>query len=682
MWHVKPGQPRKHRSWPEMATLDFRSQVELLNSCMSLDQPQVRPLPAVLRAAGIWLIWSTWCSTSGWLLSAVHQLDGYGYALLSPLLLLASWLWWKRAAPRQIGNCAGCGKIIRRLRHPAPLIYIAIVLLSLLGGLLYLPWSADATIYRLPRLLYWWQAHHWYWIDTLDHRLDFSSSGFEWQMLPIIMLTHTDRLLFLINWIPFLFLPGLVFVAFRALGVSGRTARRWMWLIPSAYSIALQSGSVQNDGYSVNFLLAAVAFAVYAMRRRHLGFALMSMLAAALLTGAKVSNLPLLLPLGVLVLAALGMVRWLNWKTAVVAVIALLCSFAPMSFLCWKQTGDWSGNPTDQWNVKTHGAAAALAANVTILLNDATQPPYFPGSQAVNARLQAFNQGPFIARLERAHGEFSGVHYGEMVYEGGAAYGFGLALYAIAILAGSLFVVARVPALPNPLPWAMRIAPWLAWISYLVLLVKLGSNHSARIATPYYPLLLVPLLRCPRIAAFEKTPWAGGLAVCCAATVLPIMLLTPARPLVPIQTLARITHRAALQKLADQYALWGGMRDNLAPLRAQFPKDATQMGYGGGFNSTPYPLFRPLGSRQITELGLPIGSGKLPARDLKYAVVTDDGIQSRYQMDLKTWLDQVGGHILFTYERNVVLDAHSPAKYESWYLVNLNPPPNRQTNTP
>jgi len=106
---------------------------------------------------------------------------------------------------------------------------------SLVAALGCLPWSYDATSYRLPRLLYWWSAHHWFWIGTLDHRLDFSSCGFEWQMLPVILLTRSDRLIFLLSFLPFLLMQGLVFFSFRALGVNGRSARRWMWLLPPVF---------------------------------------------------------------------------------------------------------------------------------------------------------------------------------------------------------------------------------------------------------------------------------------------------------------------------------------------------------------------------------------------------------------------------------------------------------------
>jgi hypothetical protein len=639
---------------------------------MSMAGSDRRPLPLLLRLAGLWLIWSAWCSVSGWLLSAANRLDGVGYLAMTPVLFGAGWLWLRATAGKT--EKFNFAKIFRRLRRPAPLVFVIIAALSLLGGILYAPWSFDATTYRLPRILYWWSAHHWYWIGTLDHRLDFSSAGFEWQMLPLVVLTHGDRFLFLLNWLPYLLLPGLIFTAFRALGVGARNARRWMWLLPAAYCVALQAGSLQNDGYTLGYLLAAVVFGVLGLRQKSLGLVLLSVLAAALLTGAKVSNVPLLLPLGVLLLPALVSVRWRDWKTFVVLAVAVFVSFLPLSYQCWKNTADWTGNPDNQWNVKTRGVVAPAAANAVILLNDALQPPYLPGSRAVNARLEAFNAGALAGRLKDAHGEFGGIHFSEMAYEGGAGPGFGLALYLAALLLGSALVGARPACGPAALPLVLKVVPWLAWISYFVFLVKLGSNHSARIGAPYYPLLLVTLLRCPRVAAFERKKSAGALAVFCAALALPVLLLTPARPLVPVQTLARLAHRPFAEKIAEQYRFWGGLRDDLAPLRARLPVDAVRLGYAAGFHDTPYGLFPPLGDRKIVELGLPLGSGALPPADLKYAVVTERGLTERHGFGLAEWLRRAGGTVIFEYPRNVMLDAHSPPKYESWFLVKLNNP--------
>ena len=652
--------------------------------------PETRPggTPRVLRLAGCWLIGSAWCSTAGWLLSAVGQLDGWGYLVLSPVLLAAAGCWLKSTESGSRGPGFTQG-LFRRLRQPAPLAYFLIAGLSLLGGGLYAPWSADAVNYRLPRILYWWQAHHWYWTGALDHRLDFSSAGFEWQMLPLVILTRTDRFLFLLNWFPFLLMPGLVFLSFRGLGINGRSARRWMWLLPCALCIALQAGSVQNDGYSVDYLLSAVAFAVAGFYANRLGFVWMSMLAAALLTGAKLSNLPLLLPLAVLSWPALRRVRLFNWKTVMVLLIAVLCSFAPLCFLCWRTTGDWTGDPDDQWNVKTRNPAGAVAANLLILLNDAAQPPYFPGNNAINARLETLNDGKFIAWLHHAQGEFENVHFGDMPYEGGAGPGMGIAAYTAVLFLAALRRnrspkpgVQRIAAAqsmpPSPSrPRLMQIAPWLAWISYLVFLAKLGSYLSARIAAPYYPLLLVTLVRCPGAAAFERKRVSGVLAVLAAAAALFVILLTPIRPLFPIQTLAGILPCSALEKAAAKYRAWADLSDRLAPLREHLPPDAGRLGYAGGFSDSPYGLFKPFGGREIIELGLPLGSDAPPPPNLKYAVVTTSGLKERYRMDLPAWLARVHGRVIFQYAKNTALTAHEAPRLESWSLVRLDGPPKR-----
>ncbi len=633
-------------------------------------------MPLVLRLAGLWLIWAAWCSVSGWVLSAIHRLDGWGHVALLPVLGFAWWQWLKATASKTFPSANNSWhRLRRRLRRPLPLIYLTIAALSLLGGLLHVPWSSDALSYRFPRLLYWWGAHQWQWIGTVDHRLDFSSCGFEWQLLPLLELTHSDRLLFLLNWIPFLLLPGLTFFVFRALGTTGRSARRWMWLLPAGYCFALQAGSVQNDGYSVNYLLGAIGCAVVAFRTGRTACFFMALIAAGLLTGAKLSNLPLYLPLGVLLLTVLPRVRWISWKTPVVLGVALLTSFAPISLLSLKHTGDWAGDPTDQWNVKTHDKLGGLAANVVFFVNDALQPPLFPLARQANQIAGALQDRaqPVMQWLERSHGHFGRMDFGEMVYEGGAGLGFGIGMYLLLLGLGSLFVKVgdRTGSMARELPWAWRAAPWLAWISYAVLLMKLGSPHTARIAAPFYPLLIISLLRRPRLATLEAHKLSGVLAGFAAMSVLPVIFLTPSRPLIPIQTLADVSGKPALKNLAGKYKFWGGLRDDLAPLRDALPPGVTKLGYAGGFLDSSYCLWKPFGSRVVVEMGLPLGGDAKPPAGLDYAVVTARGLQDRYAMDLPTWLGHAGAEVVFQFDRNVMLDAHSPAKYETWYLVKL-----------
>ena len=627
-------------------------------------------VPLILRLAGLWLMWAAWCTSAGWTLSAFGCLDGWGHALILPVLLFFWWQWLKTTAPST--PASGCCRLLRLhpwMFRPLPLTYAGIVVLSFISGCLYQPWSFDAVTYRLPRLLYWWTAHHWYWIGTLDHRLDFSSCGFEWQMLPVIELTHSDRLLFLLNWIPFLLLPGLTFFAFHSLGVNGRSARRWMWLLPAGYCVALQASGVQNDGYTLDFLLASVGFAVAAFRSGRADCALMSVLAAALLTGAKLSNLPLILPLGVLLLPALRRVNWFTWRTPVVFLVALLCSFAPMALLSLKMTGDWSGDPTDQWDVRTHNPVGGLIANAVIFLNDAVQPPVLPISERLNSLAAALshNAAPFMDWLKQSHHEFHGVGFGEMVYEGGAGLGFGICAYLFFLILGHWFIKCPGPRTGNHSgrPWAWRLAPLIAWISYGFYLMKLGSYLSARIGAPYYPLLIISIILRPRVAAFERRKITALVAALAALSVLPVLILTPIRPLFPTSLVS------GMKGIAAKYNLWAGLRDNFAPLRNALPPRVTKLGYAGGFHDTSYGLWQPLGSREVIELGLPLGSKARPPADLQYAVVDQRGLKERYGMDLNSWCEQVGAGVVYEMNYNTMLDGHSAAHYESWYLVKL-----------
>jgi hypothetical protein len=636
---------------------------------------QTTRLPLTIRLAGLWLLWAAWCQCCGWSLSAGRWLSGWGYLAVLPILLGAGWWWFKTtemAGPKPSRSIAA--KWRRRFSRPLPGLYLVIVALSLVAAFSCQPWSFDATSYRLPRLLYWWSAQHWYWIGTLDHRLDFSSVGYEWQMLPVILLTRTDRLIFLLSFLPFLLLPGLVFVAFRTLGVSGRSARRWMWLLPSGFCYALQCSGLQNDGYMGGYTLAAIAFAGLAWRRRQTVFLWLALLAAALLTGAKLTNLPLLLPVGLLLLPALHRTNWFNWKTVVVLLIAIGCSFIPLAFLCWKNTGDWSGDPTDQWHAHPRSHVGAFALNTISLVNDAVQPPVCPAAEKITARLEPLNHSAFMQFLQWSESSTDGIRFGNMPYEGAAGLGCGLGFYAVFLLLGGLLVKPTARVVPADLPLAWRLAPWAAWPALGVMLAEVTfSPHIPRYAATYYPFLCISLLRLPRIAALERRRLAAVVAGVAAAAVVPVILLTPARPVIPFERLAKTFHRPALQNIAEKYHYWAVLDDDLAPLRAQLPPEATRLGYAAGFRDTAYGLWKPFGSRVVMELGLPLGSNSKPPADMRYAVVTERGLQQRYGMDLKTWLNFAGGQVLFEHRRNDQLETHSAPHYESWYLVKFAP---------
>lgn len=627
-------------------------------------------IPLAARLAGLWILWATWCQGCGWGLSAIHQLSGWGYLAALPVLLAAGWWWMKATADgHHICQPAGFYRQRRRFTRPLPLIYLLIAVLSLVAGLLYPPWSFDAISYRLPRILYWWSAHHWYWIGTIDHRLDFSSCGFEWQMLPVLLLTRSDRCLFLLNWIPFVLMPGLVFGALRSLGVGGRSARRWMWLLPAGFCYALQCSGIQNDGYMVLYTLAVIIFAGLAFRQRRSLFLWLALLAVALLTSAKLSNLPLLMPLGLLLLPALRGVKWINFKTGLVVVIAAGCSFLPLAFLCWQHTGSWTGDPGDQWSAQPRSKAGAFTANAIAFGTDAAQPPVFPIAKKVNARLEPFNQSDFVRWLNWAHPNSDGVHFGNLAYEGSAGLGMGVGLYLLFLLSGSRLVKLTRRESAPALPWEWRLAPWTTWVALAIIMAQIAFTHVTRYAASYYPLLLVSLLTLPRVAALERRKFTGWLAGLAMLAVVPVVLLTPARPVIPFEALAQRFPRPALKSMAASYHYWAVMRDDLAPLRDHLPPDATRIGHACGFRDTSYGLWKPFGSRVVVELGLPLGSKKLPPPDIQYAVATANGLKERYQMSLAEWLAATQGEVVYEMPRNISLVSSDPAAHDTWYLI-------------
>src|ERR1051325_3316437 len=106
-----------------------------------------------------------------------------------------------------------------------------------------------------------------------------------------------------------------------------------MWIVPSRYSFLLQAGSAGNDTFPTVYALAAVDFGCRAWKSRSLNDLWLSGLAAALLVGAKASNLPLLLPWGLLILPLLPLLKNRPLATAAVMLVAALVSFLPTAVL-------------------------------------------------------------------------------------------------------------------------------------------------------------------------------------------------------------------------------------------------------------------------------------------------------------------------------------------------------------
>jgi len=489
-------------------------------------------------------------------------------------------------------------------------------------------------------------------------------------MLPVLIASKSDRLLFLLNWFPYLLMPGLVFLFLRTLGVSRTTRRIWMWVLPTGYCYALQAGGLQNDGYSVNYTLAAVVFA--GLARASSGFfpAVLAVLAMALLTGAKFSNLPLMLPLLICLLPALKGRPVLLKRMLPLLPVFVLCSFLPLTVLCIHYTGYWLGDPRDVWQLEIHNPVAGFIANLILQVNDWVHLPIVPMADRLNefcARGLAHIE-PFVAWLKSAHRNFYGFSFGETAYEGSAGIGFGVFMVLlVSLLVGWRYGRSAGRHATRSLPWVSRLVPYLALVAFGVFLAKVGSASSDRLAAAYYPLLIVPLLRFRWSEAYHRSRLACMVGVFGSLTVVPLLIITPVKPLIPTGLIARWVPGG--EAIKRKYEYWSVLRDDLAPMRRQLPPEVPAFGFAGGFKDTSYGLWKPFGRRVFYEIGLPGSSRHLPRSGLSYAVVSGRGIEERYGMPLADWLRENDGVIRGHMQHDRALTGDEVGLTEGWYLV-------------
>jgi hypothetical protein len=552
-------------------------------------------------AAILWLAGAVWLNCAGWTLAALHQLNPAGYAVaLLPGVCLALF-WWKKNPPQ-----FSPGKFARRFRRPLPAIFLFLAVLILLGGVFYAPANYDGLTYRLPRMLNWLLAGKWFWISTINARMNCANMTWEWMAMPLLALTHSDRALFLINVTGFLLMPGLLFSIFRQLGVAGRVAWNWMWLLPLAFGYVTQAGGIGNDLAGALFCLLSIFFGLHARRSKCVADVWLALLAAALMTGVKVSNAPLGLPCLVAVWPALPQLRRRLIGSLCVVGVACVISAVPTAVLNQIHTGNWTGDPHNQFQMEVKNPVAALLGNGLLVAEATVMPPVLPAAAKVNDWIVRKLPASCSALLKRDYPRFYLGKLNELPSEEGAGLGLGVALLLLAgvVLTGWQFARYRsYGRIRFRLSWVVLAA----WFAGLVYMLKMGSEAAPRLMLPYYPLMLVPFLLLPGQVHLMRLRAGRILALLAALFILPGLILSPLRPLWPGRMVceklaAKHPGHAALERMASVYSAYACRNDVLAPLRDSLPADASVIGFIAGSNDTDYSLWRPFGQRKVIDL--------------------------------------------------------------------------------
>ncbi len=480
--------------------------------------------------------------------------------------------------------------------------------------------------------------------------------------------TKTDRLVFLINIASFLLLPGLVFSSFQRLGVPRRAAWHWAWIAPTGYCFLLQAGGIGNDMFAAVFALAAIDFALRAKESGNPRDFWFSILSAALLTGAKTSNLPLLLPW---VIALWPSIKLLTRKPAVlvtVCVAAALSSFAPIAIANWRVSGDWSGQAAEGATMKTD-PLLRVPVNMVLLVHQNFSPPVFPMAAWWNRTAPAHIPAALKAKLEKNF-EPSGVDLftGEIETEENAALGFGVS----ALLLASVIAALRT--------WRVRRSPAFrlqaailgsTWFCLLVVMSVFGLAAIGRIIAPYYLLLIPVFLLSETQERIVCAKWWRRCSMAVFSIAALLVIISQARPLWPANFIlnkldAKNSSNPRLRRIADVFATYAHRADAFAPVRAKLPEGLTVLGLISA-DDPETSLWRTFGSRRIEHVKRDDTLVNLRERRIQYVLVNSTVL---YQ-PIADWTRQMHGDIIW--EMTLQLKTSLPPM--DWYLVRVDSTP-------
>ncbi len=630
--------------------------------------------------AAHWILLCAFLNCAGWVLSACSALTPAGYAITSLIGIGAAYVYSRKTGRRLLPPWNG-RKLRRRFRRPFPLAFLVLAALAFVGGALHAPSNYDGLAYRVPRVLHWLAEGQWHWIHTEFHRLNVRTSGMEWVSAPLLALTSTDRLLFLINLVSFSLLPGLVFSVFKSVGVKPRAAWHWMWVLPTGYCFLLQAGSIGNDLFGAVFVLAAVRFVLKARSSRRISDVCLSILAAALATSAKATNLPLLLPWMIAFVSV-----WRVWFARPLVLAALLlpaigASFLPTAALNLRHCGDWTGRAAEPVSIGGGPAWLYLLNNGIMIGLESFAPPVFPLAAKWNA-FAAKIMPDSLGELLRKHFEATPAAWrlGEMQTEESAGLGFGVSTLLAASLGSVLWrryrrgPVARNSATDR----VARLVCLSAWVSLLVTLSNLGLSGVTRYCAPYYALLLMGLLQGAGHAEIVRRCWWRCWSFGVFALAAGLLLLSQARPLWPAEWAlhryqARLEQSHLGKRILAVYGVYGQRADAFGPARKQFPPDASPLGIVT-FDDPETSLWRPFGSRRILHVLNGESAESIRQRGLRYVFVSVEKLREPWDQ----WLRRVNGRQLQTFE----LRLRAGRRPFEWRLVELLPTGQSQPVSP
>ena len=625
----------------------------------------------------IWLLYAATCSAAGWILSYFRILNAPAYLAVHFLFLTSIWFFY-RTPLQSFFRLRTLHKIKARffstrlshedsfsLRRLLPPSFFLLAFLAFLAGSIYSPNNFDALTYRLPRVLYWLQDNGWSWFHTINVRLNTRAAGFEWLIAPQLSLLHTDHLLFFLNYLNFLFLPGLLYCLLRECRAHSHTAWLWMWLLPTGYGYLLQSSSICNDAFATAYALSGTTLALRFARQRKTRDLLFCLLSCALLTGAKASNLPLLLSVFMLLI--------FSWKTLLhawrpilaITLPLILASLIPVAYLNWKYCGDWTGTRLEPSRFVS-APWIGLVGNFGQVLAQNFSPPVLPNARALDSTLQSLIPSSIREPLRL---DFEGgftFSLGELPTE---ASGLGFGLFLLLLIA-SIFSVHSWHRYWRQSPLPIRLFLIAGPISLIWFFTKTALAGISRVILPYFPIALAFILAASNWPRLHRSRLFRLTVLLNLFLAILTIVIDPSRPLWPAQTLlSRSTSSPLVEKLRTRalsvYSNYGSRSDVFSPLRPLIPPAVSEVGFFNGGDDPFSSLWKPYGSLIIREVTPKDNFSSLQARGLHYIFAGERGLRENRSQTIEEWATDLHASIVAT----AILHPSVSRGAERWVLV-------------
>jgi hypothetical protein len=219
----------------------------------------------------------------------------------------------------------------------------------------------------------------------------------------------------------------------------------------------IQAGSLGNDCFPVVYALAAIDFSCRAWATRRISDLWYSILAVSLMTGAKASNLPLLLPWLVLSFGLLPLLRRRWIAGACILILALLVSFLPNAAMNKIHSGEWLGLNQQNQGVEMKNPLAGVAGNCFQLLLNNYAPPVFPLAGWWNRHAPEL-MPQCIVNMAEKYFDTGFFFLGEIPTEDWAGIGFGISMLLAVSLCAAFWTrhLKGAPAMAVAMPVALR----------------------------------------------------------------------------------------------------------------------------------------------------------------------------------------------------------------------------------